>query len=77
MISASSAIYALLLEQARNYQTGFISEAESSNTLVEIEDDDDVFTLDFVVRHFVICFSFTINKSKIAMIRKEIGHHKK
>ena len=43
MISASSAIYALLLERARKYQTSLIPEPESSNTFVEIEDDDDVY----------------------------------
>ncbi|XP_065912862.1 uncharacterized protein [Dysidea avara] len=43
MISMSSAIYAVLLEQAREYQTSLISEPGSSKTVVRIEGDDVYF----------------------------------
>ena len=43
MISASSAIYAVLLERAREYQTSLLSESESSKISVGVEGDDVYF----------------------------------
>jgi len=43
MISVSSAIYAVLLEQARDYQTSLISKPQSSKNLVGNEGDDVYF----------------------------------
>jgi len=76
MISASSAIYALLLEQARNYQTSLISELESSNSLVEIEDNNAVY-LKFGGATLCDMLYLHYERSKIAMMLKAIGYCKK
>jgi len=67
MISASSAIYALLLERARNYQTSLISDPESS---VEIEDDNVVY---FKFGGATLCDMFHLHYKQI----KDIGYRKK